>query len=150
MFFFLHLFALNKNILNVSWTFWNLFFHWECRNILKSFWEPCMQEECLRGHNMRIVVSNRCRKKPQQNRLLMEQITAENAFWTSLCSCNPKIDIFVIYGSDHPLYPVTELRGMVQSCVRGDSDWTLGSITLLRKLEQAFWRSSQCPKPVSV
>lgn len=80
----------------------------------------------------------------------MEQITAEKAFGTSLCNGNPKTDIFVIYGSDHPLYPVTELRGMVQNCVRGGSDWMLGSITLLIRLEQAFWRSSQCPKPASV
>lgn len=49
--------------------------------------------------------------------------------------------------------PVIGHAGMIQSCVRGGSDWTLGCISLPREWSnnvQTSWRWDYCPKPVNV
>ena len=122
MVFFLHLFTLNKNILYVIWISWDLFFSLETQ---KHIWK-CLLLRTLYARGM----------LEKTTRFLMEQITAENAFWTSLYSCNLKISIFAIYGSDL-CYPVTECLGMVQRCRRGHADLTQGNLSLPRGCSNA-------------
>lgn len=97
-FFSLHLFALNKNTLYIFWTSWDLFsFTRNTETYLKvfAFENLVCKGNAWEGVIWRLVLSNRCRWK---NRFLMEQITAENAFWTSLYSCNKKLAPLVFMG----------------------------------------------------